>query len=66
MCGKRLNDWKTMPILRRSAFTSTLPSVIVWPSMMIVPACTTSSRLRQRSSVDYPEPDAPIRHTTSC
>ena len=27
---------------------------------------TASSRLRQRSSVDLPEPDAPIRHTTSC
>ena len=30
------------------------------------PASTGSSRLTQRSSVDLPEPEAPIRQTTSC
>ena len=32
----------------------------------IRPSSTGSSRLMQRSSVDLPEPDAPIRQTTSC
>ena len=31
MCGKRLNDWKTIPIRRRSALTSTLRAVISSP-----------------------------------
>src|SRR5437867_1642293 len=57
MCGKRLNAWKTIPILRRSAFVSTLPFVIVSPSTTIVPSSTTSSRLTQRRSVDLPDPD---------
>ena len=34
--------------------------------MTIVPASIGSSRFTQRSSVDFPEPDAPIRQTTSC
>ena len=33
---------------------------------MIRPASIGSSRLTQRSSVDLPEPDAPIRQITSC
>ena len=37
-----------------------------WPSTVIEPASTFSSRLMQRSSVDLPEPEAPIRQTTSC
>ena len=36
------------------------------PSNVIEPASTFSSRLMQRSSVDLPEPEAPIRQTTSC
>src|SRR2546421_4377656 len=44
-------------ILRRSAFVSTLPFVIVSPSTTIVPSSTTSSRLTQRRSVDLPDPD---------
>src|SRR4051794_2114835 len=66
MCGKRLYAWKTIPMLRRSWFTSTLPFVIIWPSTTIVPSSTRSSRLMQRSSVDFPEPDAPISVTTLC
>src|SRR5437870_2814451 len=53
-------------MLRRSAFTSTLPFVIVWPSTTIRPLSTRSSRLMQRRSVDLPEPDAPINATTEC
>ena len=43
-----------------------LGAVISCPSTMIRPASIGSSRLMQRSSVDLPEPEAPIRHTTSC
>ena len=35
------------------------------PSKVITPSSTVSSRLAQRSSVDLPEPDAPIS-TTHC
>ena len=66
MCGKRLNAWKTIPIRRRTAFTSTPGRVISSPSTTIRPASIGSIRLTQRSSVDLPEPDAPIRQTTSC
>ena len=40
--------------------------MIAWPSSQIVPASTRSSRFTQRSSVDLPDPDAPIRQMTSC
>src|SRR5262249_58612018 len=39
--------------------------VTALPHSQMVPASTGSSRLAQRSSVDLPEPEAPIRHTTS-
>ena len=66
MCGNRLNAWKTIPILRRSALTSTFGPVTCSPSITISPRSTASSRFRQRSSVDLPEPEAPIRQTTLC
>ena len=66
MCGKRLKDWKTIPIPRRTAFTSTPGAVISSPRTTIRPASIGSSRFTQRSSVDFPEPDAPMRQTTSC
>ena len=66
MCGNRLKAWKTMPMCWRSSFTSSLPLVMFCPSNVIEPASTFSSRLMQRSSVDLPEPEAPIRQTTSC
>ena len=65
MCGKRLNDWNTIPIRRRTAFTSRR-RVISSPARKMRPASIGSSRLMQRSSVDLPDPDAPISATTSC
>ncbi len=66
MCGNRLNDWNTMPMCRRTRFWFTPGPVISWPSSQIVPASIRSSRFTQRSSVDLPDPDAPMRQTTSC
>ena len=66
MWGKRLNDWKTIPIRRRTSSMSTLRAVISTSPTTIVPASIGSSRLMQRRSVDLPEPEAPIRQTTSC
>src|SRR5215813_3130786 len=58
-CGKRLNDWNTMPTSRRMAsmFLTSLESVT--PSTTMVPAWCSSSRLMQRMRVDLPEPDGP-------
>jgi hypothetical protein len=66
MCGKRLNDWNTIPMPRRTRFTSTPRPVISWSHTKMRPAAIGSSRLTQRRSVDFPEPEAPIRQTTSC
>ena len=66
MCGKRLKLWNTMPTSRRTSSTSTPMSVMQSPLIVIDPPSTVSSRLMQRSSVDLPGPDAPMRHTTSC
>ena len=66
MCGKRLNDWKTMPMRLRTAFMSTPAAVIPTPSTTIRPASIGSSRFTQRSRVDFPDPEAPIRQITSC
>ena len=66
MCGKRLNAWKTMPMPRRTRLTSTRASVITLPVRADPPASTCSRRLTQRRSVDLPEPEAPMRQTTSC
>jgi hypothetical protein len=41
-------------------------AVISSPSMTMRPPSIGSSRLMQRRSVDLPDPDAPIRQTTSC
>ena len=43
-----------------------LGAVISSPSTTIRPASIGSSRLMQRRSVDLPDPDAPMRQTTSC
>ena len=66
MCGNRLNAWNTIPIRRRIRLTSTPFAVISSPPMKIRPASIGSRRLMQRSSVDLPHPDAPMRQTTSC
>src|SRR5689334_16662069 len=65
LCGKRLYAWKTMPIRRRTASTSTRGSVISASPSQMSPSSTCSNRLRQRSRVDLPEPEAPMRQTTS-
>ena len=64
-CGKRLNCWNTMPIRRRTASMSTSGSVTSTPPTKICPDVGSSSRLMQRSSVDFPDPDRPMTHTTS-
>ena len=67
MCGNRLNDWNTMPTCRRTRFWSMPGPVIVLAAQQDdPPASIGSSRLTQRSSVDLPDPDAPIRQMTSC
>ena len=66
MCGNRLKAWKTIPTRRRIRSTATPSAVISSPTTTIRPASIGSSRLMQRRSVDLPEPDAPIRQTTSC
>ena len=66
MWGNRLKAWKTMPSRRRMAVGSTLGSVITSPSSSTSPSSISSSRSTQRSSVDLPEPEAPISATASC
>ena len=66
MCGKRLKLWKTMPSRRRIAVGSTEGSVITSPSRKTSPSSISSSRSTQRSSVDLPEPEAPISAIASC
>ena len=63
--GKRLNDWKTIPTLRRRSFTRAPGAVISSSPRKIRPAVGISSRFRQRRSVDFPEPEGPMTHTTS-
>ena len=65
-CGNRLKAWKTMPSRRRTPSGSTAGSVTTSPSSRTSPSSISSSRLTQRSSVDLPEPDAPISATASC
>ena len=55
-----------MPKPRRIRFVSTPGAVISSPSTTTRPESIGSTRLTHLSSVDLPEPDAPIRHTTSC
>ena len=66
MWGNRLKAWKTIPIRRRIRLTSTPGVEMSSPATTIRPASIGSSRFTQRSSVDFPLPDAPIRQTTSC
>ena len=56
MCGKRLYDWKTIPIRRRTLFWSTPGAAMSTPSSTIRPASIGSIRFTQRSSVDLPRP----------
>ena len=54
-----------MPIRRRTASMSTSGSVTSTPPTNTFPDVGCSSRFTQRSSVDFPEPDGPMTHTTS-
>src|SRR5690349_1470585 len=55
-----------MPMSRRNASTSTPGPVMRSPCTSISPSSIDSRPLIQRSSVDFPDPDGPIRLTTSC
>ena len=66
MCGNRLKLWNTMPTSRRSAVDIDARPLTPSPSRRISPPSIGSSPLMQRSSVDLPHPEAPIRQTTSC
>jgi hypothetical protein len=55
-----------MPIRRRTWSGSARGSVTSSPSRRMAPSSTVSSRFTQRSSVDFPEPDAPISAVTVC
>ncbi len=54
-----------MPTLRRILSMSTSGSVASKPPTWMVPSLGCSSRFTQRSRVDLPEPEGPIRQTTS-
>jgi len=66
MCGNKLKDWNTIPIFWRTSFGFTEPEMIDSPSRRISPESMATSRLRHFKSVDLPEPEDPIRQTTSC
>src|SRR5690554_347399 len=64
-CGKRLNDWNTMPVSRRIWSMARTSSVSSTPSTTVLPSWCSSSLLMQRMRVDLPEPDGPMTTTTS-
>ena len=65
MCGNRLKLWNTMPTSRRSALTSTPGPLTRSPcSADLAAESIGSSPLMQRSRVDLPQPEGPIRQTT--
>ena len=64
-CGKRLNDWNTIPTSRRRRFTSTFFSWTRRPSTTSEPLSIGSSRLIVRIIVLLPDPEGPMTTTTS-
>ena len=54
-----------MPMRWRAWLMSVRASSMSMPSTTIEPEDGSSSRLRQRSRVDLPEPDGPITNTSS-
>ena len=64
-CGNRLYCWNTTPIRARTASTSTRGSLMSASPSQMRPSSIGSSRFMVRSSVDLPEPLAPMRATTS-
>jgi hypothetical protein len=66
MFWNRLKRWKTMPISDRCAASSfSFNPLTCSPSRKTPPPSTGSSRARQRSRVDLPEPDGPMITFTS-
>ena len=67
--GNGLAFWKTMPIARRTATTSTRSSYTSVSSTITLPVArapgiSSCMRLMQRTSVDLPQPDGPISAVT--
>ena len=54
-----------MPMRRRTASMSQSGSVMSMPSTRTTPDVGSSRRFTHRSSVDLPDPDGPMMHTTS-
>ncbi len=63
----RWNCWKTNPIVseRSAATSSSVIFAVSWPAMRSTPVSGRSSRPIMCSSVDLPEPDAPMSDTNS-
>ena len=61
----RLKCWKTIPIFSRALSISVLGSLISCPSMIIDPLVGSSNLFRHLNNVLFPEPDGPIKTTTS-
>ena len=61
MCGQSAGLWKTMPMPRRSAGTSTPGPCSTRPPTVTVPASGRSRPATQRSAVVLPLPDGPSR-----
>ena len=67
--GNGLDFWKTIPMLRRSAITSTVLSKMLCPRSRMspewrMPSMSSFMRLKFRSSVDFPQPDGPMNAVT--
>jgi hypothetical protein len=65
LCGNSSKLWNTMPMRWRTLRTSVSRVGSGMPSSSTRPPFRVSSALVQRSSVDLPEPEGPIRHITS-
>src|SRR5207249_8633101 len=61
--GSRLNVWNTNPIslLRIRASSSSLKSLTFWPLSQYSPLVGVSRQPIRFMSVDFPDPDGPIR-----
>ena len=64
-CGNRLNCWKIIPTLSRSAFRCASSGCNSAPATAIRPSSIISRPLMQRSSVLLPEPLLPMMAMTS-
>ena len=68
LIGNGFGCWKTIETRRRSSLTSSSwispPSSVMRP-LRAAPAVISVSRFSERSSVVLPDPDAPIRASTS-